>query len=119
MEKNNIENNRINVITLSDYSEYIESKHRNDDPYGYDYIYTYNRDTDSFTYEWTTTSELISDDGPSGNYSLTQVLAYMANFIRRNANISGCTVYVNGTVIWESTPVYSQDINESGLYFDE
>lgn len=119
MEKNNIENNRINVITLSDYSEYVEGKHRNGGTYGYDCIYTYNRDTDSFTYEWTTTSELISDDKPSGNYSLTQVLAYMANFIRRNANIPDCTVYINGTVIWESTPIDSQDIDESSLYLDE
>ena len=111
--------NRVNVITLSDYSEYVEGKHRNGGAYGYDCIYTYNRDTDSFTYEWTTTSELMSDDEPSGNYSLTQVLAYMANFIRRNANTPNCTVYINGTVVWESTPIDSYDIDNSDLYFDE
>lgn len=119
MKNNNIESNRINVITLADYSQFVDGKHRNGGCYGYDCIYTYNRDTDSFTYEWTTTSELISDDEPSGNYSLTQVLAYMANFIRRNANTPNCTVYVNGTVIWESIGIDSHDIDESGLYLDE
>lgn len=111
--------NRINMITLSDYSEYVEGKHRNGGAYGYDAIYTYSPNTDSFTYKWTTTYELMSDDEPSGNYSLIQVLADMADFISRNADSKNCTVYINGAIIWESTPIDSYDIDNSDLYLDD
>lgn len=84
--------NRINMIIMSDYSEYSD---------GCEYIYTYNRDTDSFTYKWTSATELMSDE-PFRNYSLTQVLVDMADFISLNANLKNCTVSINGTVIWES-----------------
>ena len=111
--------NKINSITLSDYSEYIEGKHRNGGAYGYDSIYTYNRDTGSFTYEWTTTSELMSDDEPSGNYSLIQVLVDTVDFISRNADSKNCAVYINGVKIWESTPSENMDVDTSNYFLDE
>lgn len=103
MDMNN--NNKIYMVTLSDYSEYIEGKHRNGGGYGYDAIYKYDCDTDSFTYKWTTTSELMSDDEPSGNYSLAQVLSDVADFISRNTDSKNCIVYINGIIIWKSTPI--------------
>lgn len=112
-------NNRINVVALSNYSEYDSSKCRNGGAYGYDYIYTYSRDSDSFMYEWMTTCELVPDAEASSGYSLEQVLADMADFIRRNANTPNCTIYVNGICVWESTPIGSHDMDESGLYFNE
>lgn len=118
MNMNN-DNNKIYMVTLSNYSEYIEGKHRNGGAYGYDYTYMYNRDTDSFTYERTTTCELIPDDKPSGSYSLTQVLSEVADFISRNADSENCIVYINGVIIWESTPIDSYDIDNSNLYLDE
>lgn len=117
MDMNN--NNKIYMVTLSDYSEYVEGKHRNGGAYGYDCIYTYNRDTDSFTYEWTTTNELMPDDEPSGSYSLAQVLADVADFISRNTDSKNCIVYINGAIIWESTSIDFQDIDNSGLYLDD
>ena len=111
--------NRINTITLADYSEYDEHKYRNGGAYGYDDIFTYSPENDSFTWESFSTCELTPDSEPSEGYSLFKVLAEMADFIRRNANTPNCTVYVNGTIIWESTPIDSHDIDESGLYLDE
>lgn len=43
--------NTINTITLSDYSEYDEHKCRNGGAYGYDDIFTYSPENDSFTWE--------------------------------------------------------------------
>lgn len=117
MDMNN--NNKIYMVTLSDYSEYVEGKHRNGGAYGYDCIYTYNRDTDSFTYEWTTTNELMPDDEPSGSYSLTQVLTDVADFISRNADSKNCIVYINGVRVWESTPQENIDIDMSDYFLED
>ena len=111
--------NKINTITLSDYSEYNEHKCRNGGAYGYDDIFTYSPENDSFTWESFSTCELTPNSESSDGYSLLEILAETANFIRCNTNIPNCTVYVNGTVIWESTPIDSHDIDESSLYFDE
>ena len=111
--------NRINVVTLADYSEYDSDKCRNGGAYGYGDIFTYSPENDSFTWESISTCELMPNSEMLDGYSLLEVLAEMANFIRCNANIPNCTVYVNGTVIWESTPIDSHDIDESSLYFDE
>lgn len=112
-------NNRINIVALSDYSEYDSSKCRNGGAYGYDYIYTYSRDSDSFMYEWMTTCELVPDTEASSGYSIEQVLADMADFIRSNANTPNCTVYVNGICIWESTPSENMDVNTSNYFLED
>ena len=111
--------NTINTITLSDYSEYDSSKCRNGGAYGYDDIFTYSPENDSFTWESFLTCELTSDGLVSDGYSLLEVLAEMTDFIRRNANTPNCTVYINGTVIWESTSIDSHNIDESGLYLED
>lgn len=111
--------NNINVITLSDYSEYVEGKHLNGGCYGYDEIYTYSPDMDCFVFEWFTTSELIPDGVLQSKFTLEDIIFEMAEFIRHNANTPNCTVYINGIVIWESTPIDSHDIDEIGLYLDE
>lgn len=111
--------NRINVITLSDYSEYIDGKHRNSGAYGYDEVFTYSPENHSFTYEWFSTCELTPDHEPSGAYSLAEVLAEMADFIRSNANTSNCTVYVNGAVVWTSTPIENTDIDTSDYFLED
>lgn len=117
MDMNN--SNKIYIITLSDYSEYDSSKCRNGGAYGYDDIFTYSPKNDSFTWESFSTCELTPDSEPSNGYSLFEVLAEMADFISRNADSKNCTVYINGIIIWESTPISSQDIDNSGLYLDD
>ena len=84
--------NRINVVALDDYSEYNEDKCRNGGAYGYDDIFTYSPENDSFTWESFSTCELTPDSEPSDGYLLLEVLAEMADFIRRNANTPNCTV---------------------------
>lgn len=117
MDMNN--NNKIYMVTLSDYSEYDSSKCRNGGAYGYDYVYTYNRDTESFTYKWMTTCELIPDEISPEPYSLIEVLAEMANFIRSHADISKCSVYVNGIVVWNSTLLENMDVDMFNYFLDE
>lgn len=119
MKKNNIENNRINVITLADYSQYINGKHRNGGAYGYDVIYTYNPDKNSFTREWTTTCELTSEEEPVDGFSLDAAISELAEFVSRFADAPNCTVYINGICVWESIGVDSHDIDNSNLYLDE
>lgn len=111
--------NRINVVTLADFSEYIYGKHRNGGAYGYDDTFKYSPENDSFTWESLSTCELTPDSELSDGYSLFEVLAEMADFIRRNANTPDCAVYINGIVVWESTPIDSYNIDNSNLYLDE
>ena len=114
-----MENNRIHTITLADYSQFVDGKHRNGGSYGYDVIYTYSPEQDKFTREWCTTCELTPGEEPIGGYSLDAALSEMADFVRQFADAPNCTVYINGVVIWESTPIDSQDIDKSSLYLDD
>lgn len=110
--------NTIKMISLVDYSEYKEDKCRNGGAYGYDDVYIYDRDTDSFMCKSVSTCELTPVSESYG-YTLADVLYEMADFIRRNTNIPGCAAYVDGVVVWKSIPGYCQDIDQSELYLDD
>lgn len=111
--------NRIDSIALSDYSEYIEGKHRNGGAYGYDEVYTYSPDMDCFVFEWFTTSELTPDGTSQGKFTLEDVMFEVADFVRHNANSPNCTVYVNGVAVWESTPSEDVDVDTSIDFLDD
>lgn len=110
--------NTVKMISLVDYSEYREDKCRNGGAYGYDDVYIYDKDTDSFTCKSVSTCELTPVSESYG-YILADVLYEVANFIHNNINTPGCAAYVDGVVIWKSIPAYCQDIDQSDLYLDE
>ena len=112
-------NNRINTITLADYSQFVDGKHRNGGCYGYDVIYTYSPEQDRFTREWFTTCELTPDEEPVDGYSLDAALSEMADFIHQFADAPNCTVYINGIVVWTSTPQENMNVDTSNYFLDE
>ena len=114
-----MKSNRINTITLADYSQFVDGKHRNGGCYGYDTIYTYSPEQDRFTREWCTTCELTPDGEPVDGYPLYAAISELIDFVRQSADTPNCAVYVNDVCVWESTPIDSHDIDESSLYLDE
>lgn len=114
-----MDNNRINTITLADYSQYVDGKHRNGGCYGYDVIYTYNPEKNSFTREWITTCELTPDENPVDGFSLDAAISEMIDFARQFVNAPDCTIYVNGICVWTSTPSENTDIDTSDYFLDE
>lgn len=119
MKNNNVENNKIYTITLADYSQFVDGKHRNGGCYGYDVIYTYSPEQDRLTREWCTTCELTPEEEPVEGFSLDAAISELAEFVSQFADAPNCTVYINGIVVWESTPIDSYDIDNSNLYLDE
>lgn len=111
--------NKINSIVLSDFSEYVEGKHLNGGCYGYDEIYKYSPEMDCFVFKWFTTSELIPEGVLQSKFTLEDVIFEMAEFIRNNADNSNCTVYINGTAVWTSTPSEKTDVDTSNYFLDE
>lgn len=111
--------NRIYTITLADYSQFVDGKHRNGGCYGYDIIYTYSPEQDRFTREWCTTCELTPDGEPVDGYSLYAALNEMVDFIRQFADTPNCVVYVNDVAVWTSTPQENIDIDMSNYFLDE
>ena len=112
--------NTINTITLADYSQFVEGKHRNGGCYGYDIIYTYSPEQDRFTREWCTTCELTpEDEEPDDGYSVHEAISELIDFVRQFAYVPNCAVYVNGVTVWTSTPQENIDIDTSNYFLDE